>query len=1664
MDNKKHIIDLELFKNILHICLRVHGQPFAEPLFKKEILAFIRFLRHSAAIRTLIDVNINKLYQPWRSFADLINKCLTGKSSDYDNLRLSQAQILWGLYHKRKINYAYLIWEDFVYQVEHKNQKKGNEMYYPRFTKAIIHHFMSKHQNTQQFGALLPIELTNDEIRNSKSYKEYYAIATGEAAPKPKASVRRTKSSSDTSITSPTATASPRLKASARAEASNQANMQQTYISQLSGLGTDEGTSSKPRVPDVPTDESEEELSWNSTDDKGDDNEEHDDDGDEEDEGDDGKEGNGDDDDADQEVVRDDDKDDDEKGDGEEDLGLNIGEDQRHDEEEEEDELYQDVNINQVGGLPAFVEVEYSHVILTLVKLDGMESIFETTLQLDVPTPTSVTPLPITTPIMTSSTIATTTTTTSQAPILPTTIPSDIIQNLPSFGSLFHFDDRLRSLEENFSEVMQTNQFAGVVSVIPRIVQHYMDQRMNEPVKIIKEQVKEQVKVQVSKILLRIKQVVNEQLEAEVLTRSSHSSRTSYAVAVDLSKMELKKIFIEKIDGNKSIQRSDEQRNLYKALVDAYASDKIILDIYGETVTLKRRRDDDEDKDEKPSAGPDRGSTTGSRSRQASASESAFAEEPVQTTSQMEEPSHLDTGTEDQPIIQSSQHPEWFSQPQKPQTPNSDWSKTLPADHESIQPWISELAKQADTRSSFNKLMDTPLDFSNFIMNWLRGDTLTLELLPGPTYDLMKGSCKSLIEIEYHLEEVYKATTDQLDWVNPEVEHKNQKKSNEMYYPRFTKVIIHHFMSKDPSIPRRNKVNWHYVRDDHMFSTIKLVSRHQNTQQFGALLPIELTNKEIRNSNAYKEYYAIATGAAPPKPKASARRTKSSSDTSITPPTTAASPRLTASANGKQTARASKAKSLSALFEVAMTEAQQLKLVTKRSMQQTHISQASGSGVGEGTGSIPGVLDAPTDESEEELSWNSTDDKGADNEGKDGDDDEEDEGDDGEEGNDDDDDQEVERDDDKDDDKDDEEEGGDDDQEYDDEYTKETRDEESFDHIPQTPKNSIDEGNGEEDLGLNVGGEEGHVQEEEEDEIYKDVNINQGRGIQANLKVEDSHVTLTPVNPNGEQQSSLVSSQFMTRMLNPTIDVGMKSIFETTSQMDTQIPTSVAPLPMTAPTMTPSTIATITTTSQAPILPTTISSNIIQNLPNFGSLFRFDDRLRSLESNFFKVAVQIQSASLRDEAQRENEEFLKTVDENMQKIIKEQVKEQVKVQVFKILPRIKQAVNEQLEAEVFTWNLYKALVEAYKSDKIILYTYGETVTLKRHRDDDADKDEEHSAGPDRESKRHREGKEPESTTSQMEEPSHPEFDTGAEDQPIVQSSQHPEWYSQQHKPPSLDRAWNKIVLAVHESIQSLISELAKQTNSCSSFNELVDTPLDFSNFLINQLKVDTLTPELLAGSTYELMKESCKSLVELEYHLEEVFKATTYQLDWVNPEGASSRKYTTSITKMKAADYGHIKWIEDLESARDVYSKRRIIAVTELKIVEWHSYKYLDWITVRRDDDKLYKFKEGNFKRLRIQDIEDMLLLLVQGKLTNLTNKDKRNRLMRIDELHKFSDGTLIDVYTTLDDRLKGIRMQYLPQSIWRKSDKDRAAAMIQAIDKRLKTRRIMRSLERFVG
>nr|GEW87523.1 hypothetical protein [Tanacetum cinerariifolium] len=464
---------------------------FDELPFEEEILAFLRYLGHSGEIKKIIDVNINKLHQPWRSFVAVINKCLSRKSTWYDRLRLSQAHILWGMYHKKNVDFAYLLWEDFVYQVKRNDAKKSNDMYYPRFTKVIINFFMTKDPlipTRNKFGAMFPVELTNEDIRNSVAYKEYYAIASGAAPPNTKANVWKTQSSSNTTMPPLTSTGirlstlakGKQLAKSSKAKGlsvlfevalteaeqiklATKRILQQTHISHASGSGVDDGTGIILGVLDVPTDESDEEISWKSSDEDDDDvddqSEADDDDQKDEDEQDDNDDDQDSDNDGDDfvhpkmsthdEAAKDEESFDptvqtpsqmensDDESNDDEIHGMNVRGDKGPNAKDDDEELYRDVNIN----------------------LEGIDSIFESTPRVDVSVRTTVVPL-----LVTSSTLPPPSihlmSQVQQAPApTPTTVPSSFLQDLLNFGSLFGFDHRLKTLEANFSKFMQTNQF-----------------------------------------------------------------------------------------------------------------------------------------------------------------------------------------------------------------------------------------------------------------------------------------------------------------------------------------------------------------------------------------------------------------------------------------------------------------------------------------------------------------------------------------------------------------------------------------------------------------------------------------------------------------------------------------------------------------------------------------------------------------------------------------------------------------------------------------------------------------------------------------------------------------------------------------------------------------------------------------------------------------------------------------------------------------------------------------------------------------------------------------------------------------------------------------------------------------------------------------------------
>ncbi|GJS95499.1 hypothetical protein Tco_0802467 [Tanacetum coccineum] len=103
LNTKRYCFDLDTFRNMLHIYPKLPRQQFVDPLFEEEILTFMRKLGYPGNIKLLSDVKVDILPQPWRTFGTIINKCLSGKVTGIDSLRLSRAQILWVYITSKKL-------------------------------------------------------------------------------------------------------------------------------------------------------------------------------------------------------------------------------------------------------------------------------------------------------------------------------------------------------------------------------------------------------------------------------------------------------------------------------------------------------------------------------------------------------------------------------------------------------------------------------------------------------------------------------------------------------------------------------------------------------------------------------------------------------------------------------------------------------------------------------------------------------------------------------------------------------------------------------------------------------------------------------------------------------------------------------------------------------------------------------------------------------------------------------------------------------------------------------------------------------------------------------------------------------------------------------------------------------------------------------------------------------------------------------------------------------------------------------------------------------------------------------------------------------------------------------------------------------------------------
>ncbi|GJW09560.1 hypothetical protein Tco_1575387 [Tanacetum coccineum] len=252
-------------------------------------------------------------------------------------------------------------------------------------------------------------------------------------------------------------------------------------------------------------------------------------------------------------------------------------------------------------------------------------------------------------------------------------------------------------------------------------------------------------------------------------------------------------------------------------------------------------------------------------------------------------------------------------------------------------------------------------------------------------------------------------------------------------------------------------------------------------------------------------------------------------------------------------------------------------------------------------------------------------------------------------------------------------------------------------------------------------------------------------------------------------------------------------------------------------------------------------------------------------------------------------------------------------------------------------------------------------------------------------------------------------------------------------------------------------------------------------------------PLTLTGPGFKLLKGTRSSFAELEYDFKECYKALLEKLDWENPKGGDYpfdlSKPLPLITHGKRQrvpfNYSHHNGLTVLQGGNqeEMYILQNISgshSCQDSRKVTFYDFESM--IALRM-------FTRSLVIQKRVKDLQ--LGVKSYQKLINVTKPDttrpylrkrhsytlykdpqgfiyvdkfKRSRLMRSDKLYKFNNGTLTRLLSSLEDITKNIDMEYLPKRTWNTLERKRAHFMIKDINKLLKERRMMRSLEKFVG
>ncbi|GKE72793.1 hypothetical protein Tco_1534834 [Tanacetum coccineum] len=219
MDETRFVLDANLLREALEITPIDQAHQFVSPPLGDAIMDFVNELGYTKVIHFVSRMAVNNLYQPWRAILSMINQCLTGKTSRHYRPKYPVLQMLWEIITSTNVDYAELMWEEFVQAIQtfltdkanldsptKKDRKdKPRVIPYCQFRKLIICHlgrihnihqrsvslfhlaeedlrlgnlkFVSKGEVNEVFGMPIPNELISNNIRNAPYYNAYLEMS-----------------------------------------------------------------------------------------------------------------------------------------------------------------------------------------------------------------------------------------------------------------------------------------------------------------------------------------------------------------------------------------------------------------------------------------------------------------------------------------------------------------------------------------------------------------------------------------------------------------------------------------------------------------------------------------------------------------------------------------------------------------------------------------------------------------------------------------------------------------------------------------------------------------------------------------------------------------------------------------------------------------------------------------------------------------------------------------------------------------------------------------------------------------------------------------------------------------------------------------------------------------------------------------------------------------------------------------------------------------------------------------------------------------------------------------------------------------------------------------------------------------------------------------------